>query len=130
MWLNMGEWILTSSILIAMVLLIRFVFKNRLTAKLRYGIWLLVLVRLLLPISLFDSSFSFIGLLPGQNSPAEKERDVNYWQDQTGQGMESGQTQSAVPAMDQSYPQRNVTGSGEEPSFWEKAEVKGLLWGI
>lgn len=130
MWLNMGEWILTSSILIMMVLLIRFVFKNRLTAKLRYGIWLLVLVRLLLPISLFDSSFSFIGLLPGQNSAVEKERKANYWQEQTGQGMETGQTQPTVPAMDQSDPQGNVTGSGEEPSFWEKAEVKGLLWGI
>ena len=68
MRLNMGEWILTSSIFILIVLLIRRVFKNRLTAKVRYSIWFLVLLRLILPFSFFDSSFSLLNLLPGQET--------------------------------------------------------------
>lgn len=68
MRLNMGEWILTSSIFILLVLLIRMVFKKRLTAKIRYSIWFLVLLRLLLPFSFFDSSFSLLNLLPRQET--------------------------------------------------------------
>lgn len=68
MRLNMGEWILTSSIFILLVLLIRLVFKKRLTAKIRYSIWFLVLLRLILPFSFFESSFSLLNLLPGQET--------------------------------------------------------------
>ncbi|MCH5269887.1 MAG: M56 family metallopeptidase [Lachnospiraceae bacterium] len=68
MGLNMGEWILTSSIFILLVLLIRLIFKKWLTAKIRYSIWFLVLLRLLLPFSFFDSSFSLLNFIPRQES--------------------------------------------------------------
>lgn len=60
----MSEWIITSSILIVIVVSVRFLFKNRLSARLRYGLWLLVLVRLLLPVSLVDSQLSILNFLP------------------------------------------------------------------
>lgn len=70
MRLNVWEWMLTSSIFILLILLIRLVFKKRLSAKVRYSIWFLVLLRLLLPFSFFNSSFSLLNLIPGQDQTA------------------------------------------------------------
>ena len=59
----MTEWIVTSCVLIAVVLGIRFLLKNRISGRLRYGLWLLVLIRLLTPFSL-PSGISVMNLLP------------------------------------------------------------------
>ena len=45
------EMLLTSSALILAVLLVRAVFGKKMGAGLRYGLWLLVLLRLLLPVA-------------------------------------------------------------------------------
>jgi len=65
----MIEWIVTSSVLIALVLGIRFLLKNRISGRLRYGLWLLVLIRLLIPFSL-PSGISVMNLLP-EEQPEE-----------------------------------------------------------
>ena len=80
MRLPMGEWILTSSILILLVLLIRLVFKRRLTAKIRYGIWLLVLLRLLMPVSFFDTNFSILHFLPEPETEVNTVPADGFWQ--------------------------------------------------
>ena len=54
----MSEWIISSSVVITAVLLIRFCFKERIGAKLRYALWLIVLVRLLLPVQIGESAIS------------------------------------------------------------------------
>ena len=87
MRINIGEWILNSSVLILMVLLIRRVFQNRLRAKVRYGIWLLVLLRLLLPFSLFDNSFRMINFFPGQESEAGTQLAESFGQSPTELGI-------------------------------------------
>ena len=107
MRLNMAEWILTSSILILMVLLIRLAFRKRLTAKIRYGIWLLVLLRLLLPFSLFDSSLSLLRFMPRQESETDTKPEGTSWQQQTGEGISPSPSQAA-PAL----PQMAVPGIG------------------
>lgn len=56
------EWIVTSCILLALISVIRLAFKKKLQAKVRYGMWLIVLVRLLLPVSLTGSSISVLNL--------------------------------------------------------------------
>lgn len=48
----MVEWILSSSVLIGIVIVLRWVFRNRLKLRVRYALWGLVLVRLLLPFSI------------------------------------------------------------------------------
>lgn len=87
MRINIGEWILNSSVLILMVLLIRWVFQNRLKAKVRYGIWILVLLRLLLPFSLFDSSLSLMNLIPRQGSEAGTQLAESFGQSPTELGI-------------------------------------------
>lgn len=54
----MLEWIISSSILIAVVMLLRRLLKGRIDLRLQYALWGLVLVRLLLPVSLGSSSLS------------------------------------------------------------------------
>lgn len=51
----MNEWILSSSLLIAAVLALRFALRGRISLRLQYGLWAVVLVRLLLPVQLFTS---------------------------------------------------------------------------
>ena len=53
----MNEWILSSSIMIAAVLAIRFLLRGRISLRLQYAMWAVVMVRLLLPMQLFTSSF-------------------------------------------------------------------------
>ena len=54
----MINWILTSSVLIILILAVRKFFGNRLTPGVQYGLWFLVLLRLLIPVSFFHSSYS------------------------------------------------------------------------
>ena len=48
----MLEWILSSTVLIGTVIALRWLFRNRLKMTVRYALWGLVLVRLLLPLSI------------------------------------------------------------------------------
>ncbi len=60
----MTHWILTSSLLIAAVLLIRAIAGDRLSARLRYALWGLVLLRLLIPGSVGESALSVRSWMP------------------------------------------------------------------
>ena len=53
----MNEWIISSSVLIAAVLLGRRLLRGRISLRLQYALWAVVLVRLLLPVQLFTSDF-------------------------------------------------------------------------
>ena len=54
----MIEWTITSSALILLVLLLRAAVKDRVSPRLPYGLWGLVLVRLVVPVSLCESPVS------------------------------------------------------------------------
>ena len=57
----MLEWIISSSVLIAVIILLRFLLKGKLSLRLQYALWALVLVRLLVPFSFGSSSISVMG---------------------------------------------------------------------
>ena len=61
------EWILSSSGLFLLVLLVRRLFKKKIPPCLRYALWLVVALRLLLPISISGTAFSILNLLPQQD---------------------------------------------------------------
>ena len=54
----MTEWIVTSSVLILAVLVLRFALRGRISLRLQYALWALVLLRLLIPVSFFSSPVS------------------------------------------------------------------------
>ncbi len=54
----MTQWIVSSSVLIALVLALRGLLRDRITPGIRYGLWSLVLVRLLIPGTYLEWEFS------------------------------------------------------------------------
>ena len=68
----MTEWIVTSSAMILIVIALRGLLKGKISLKLQYGLWALVLVRLLLPFSIVDSAISVSNLL---SAPVIREAD-------------------------------------------------------
>lgn len=67
----MTEWIITSSVLIVVVIILRTALKGKISLRLQYALWALVLVRLLIPGSLFGSSFSVMNAVGKPAAPAE-----------------------------------------------------------
>ncbi len=59
----MFDWIISCSVIIIIFVFLRFIFKNKVSAKFQYTLWLIVLIRLLVPFNLFSSSFSLQNLL-------------------------------------------------------------------
>ena len=55
MTLMLLEWVFTSIFLISVVLALRFALGKRISARMRYALWAVVLVRLLVPVQLFTS---------------------------------------------------------------------------
>lgn len=66
----MTVWILSSSVLIAAVAALRAALKGKIAPWLQYALWLLVLVRLLVPVSLTASRISVANLLPQEEPQA------------------------------------------------------------
>ena len=60
----MIEWMVSSSVLILVLIMVRGSFKGKINLRLQYSLWILVLVRLLVPVSFGNSEFSIINLLP------------------------------------------------------------------
>ncbi|MDD4798843.1 MAG: M56 family metallopeptidase [Clostridia bacterium] len=54
----MIDWIVSSSVLIAVIIALRYLLKGKISLWLQYALWGLVLVRLLIPFSVGGSSFS------------------------------------------------------------------------
>lgn len=72
----MTGWILSSSILIAVVMGLRYLLKGKIAPGLQYTLWLLVLLRLLIPGEFTSSAISVQNLLSGsETAPAY---DVTY----------------------------------------------------
>ncbi len=55
----MAEYLITLSLLIAAVLLIRGIFRKSISPRVRYALWLVVVIRLCLPFSLFEVEVPF-----------------------------------------------------------------------
>ena len=56
----MIEWAVTSSVLIFVVLVLRRILMGNISLRLQYGLWALVLLRLLLPVSLGATAVSVL----------------------------------------------------------------------
>ena len=59
----MIKWILSSSVLIGAVIGLRYLFRGKISARLQYALWALVLVRLLMPSGIFSMPFSVENLV-------------------------------------------------------------------
>lgn len=65
----MAEWALSSAVLAAVLILLRYALRGRISPPLQYALWLILLLRLLIPASLFDSRLSVANVLPAESPP-------------------------------------------------------------
>lgn len=61
----MLAWIISSSILILVIIALRFIIKGKISPVLMYGLWLLVFTRLFLPVTVGSSVFSIDNIVQG-----------------------------------------------------------------
>lgn len=69
----MIECIITSSVLIVTVMVLRFLFQGKISRRLQYALWGLVLLRLLMPFSLYESPLSIMNWMGVRDSS-----DITY----------------------------------------------------
>lgn len=77
----MIQWMVASSCLILMILIIRRIFSGKISARLQYTLWLLVVVRLLIPINLGNSVLSienFTNQLRMQKYQEENSEQIEF----------------------------------------------------
>jgi len=133
----MIEWIITSSVLILIIVALRYFLKGKISLRLQYGLWALVLIRLLIPFSVGSSSISILNftdriaedriealyeeMLPDENArdaqngktPGENEGDV-----QTGEVPGMSQVVTPItPGKDDVISSDNETQGVVTPSF-------------
>ena len=77
----MIEWIVTSSALILLVLLLRLLVRDRVSPRLRYALWGLVLLRLVIPVSLWESPVSVMTPVAAQGAYQAVEKIPRYVRD-------------------------------------------------
>ncbi len=69
----MTEWIISSIVLILVVTLVRQVLKGKISLRLQYALWAIVLVRLLVPITFGESKISVLNVLEQAASVVEQQ---------------------------------------------------------
>ena len=70
------EWVLSSSVLILVVLVLRTALGKRISARLRYALWAVVLLRLLIPVPLYTSPVAGMSISAPQVPAALQEKSI------------------------------------------------------
>ena len=73
----MIEWFISSAALLAIMIALHYFLRGRVSARLQYALWALVLVRLLLPVSVGKSAVSVENLMPKTHHTVLYTRDQN-----------------------------------------------------
>jgi len=81
------KWIVTSSILIAVIITLRHILKGKISLRLQYALWGLALLRLLIPFSIGSSGFSVMNTV--QKVPVVQDLEIvkdvgNIWHTESG----------------------------------------------
>ncbi|MDD7288309.1 MAG: M56 family metallopeptidase, partial [Clostridiales bacterium] len=125
----MREILITSTVLIAALLVLRWVFRRTLSRRVQYALWALVLVRLLVPASLPEAEFSVLTAVSsqgeavavsqaGQAAPIQSEGSVSTPQP----------SQQSQPGSDQAVLSKQSETAAEHPV--EKPALPQVLKGI
>ena len=120
----MTEWILSSSILILIVIGLRTVFKGKISLRLQYAIWGLVLLRLLIPVSFGSTDFSVANLTKKAETPA-----IVIQSTIPGENLQAEHPQEQLDEIPL-QPVNQDEPTAEERSFDLKAYTKHIIWGI
>ena len=113
----MLEWFVSSAVLTAALIALRALLRGRLSPKLQYTLWLLALVRLLVPVSIGKTAVSVGNLLP-QAAPAVR----------TTQPAQTADAQSSPARLPQQFPvQAAAAPQMMETPAKRPADVRAVL---
>lgn len=128
----MIQWFITSSLLILVVLLLRAVTRQWLSARARYALWLIVLIRLLVPFTFGTSPISVMNWVDEVTPQSVKTLDDAYTlpnltdPDDTTQMIESFESFEMPEMAPEVIPPENQT---DDTITWaELSTVLGILW--
>ena len=124
----MTEWILSSSILILIVIALRTVFKGKISLRLQYAIWGLVLLRLLIPVSFGSTDFSVANLTAKTEAPS-----IVIQSAKPGDNLQADHPVQYPQEQPDKIPSQNTSQNepvAEENSFDLSAYAIYIIWGI
>ena len=124
----MTEWILSSSILILIVIALRTVFKGKISLRLQYAIWGLVLLRLLIPFSFGGTDFSVANLTAKTEAPS-----IVIQSAKPGDNLQADHPVQYPQEQPDKIPSQSITQNEpvvEENSFDLSAYAIYIIWGI
>ena len=131
----MMQWIVSSSVLILVVIALRYVLRGKLSLRMQYALWLLVLVRLLVPVSFGASDLSVMNAVP-ERAPAVQQG--TYKQDIVGERNDApanagtvgvpaqSMSEAAPPNLVQNVTTATVTAPTVEKTDW--ARIAKTVW--
>lgn len=128
----MVEWIISSSVLIVVIIILRFVLKGKISLRLQYALWSLVLVRLLLPVSIGNSSISIMNQVEQTTIYQETAQTVTEIQvpsdiirDSELTYEEAKQAGNGTLHRVEGYPSDGEKGNLHTYSYWDSLQVVG-----
>ena len=124
----MTEWVLSSSILILVVIALRTVFKGKISLRLQYAIWSLVLLRLLIPVSFGSTDFSVANLAAKTEAPT-----IVIQSAKPGDYLQADHPVQHPQEQPDGIPSQNITQNetvAEENGFDLSAYAIQIVWGI
>ena len=131
----MMQWIVSSSVLILVVIALRYVLRGKLSLRMQYALWLLVLVRLLVPVSFGASDLSVMNAVP-ERAPTVQQG--TYKQDIIGERNDAptnagtvgvpaqSMSEAAPPDLVQNVTTATVTAPTVEKTDW--ARIAKTVW--
>ena len=134
----MMQWIVSSSVLILVVIALRYVLRGKLSLRMQYALWLLVLVRLLVPVSFGASDLSVMNAVP-ERAPTVQQG--TYKQDIVGERNDApanagtvgvpaqSMNEAAPPDLVQNVTTATVTAPTVEKTDWARIAKTVLLAG-
>ena len=124
----MTQWIITSSVLIVIIVVLRFLLRGKISLKLQYALWGLVLIRLLIPFSVFESSVSVLNLMQEREETFEP---PVYYEPYAPGTINPGVPDDDIYILDdyveQIAPETNITIDKE--GFVTEPEIRVIDWG-
>lgn len=145
----MLEWIVSASVLIIVVMVCRRLLKGKISCWVQYSLWLLVAVRLLVPISPLNSALSIANLLPESWMGQETEKISGENGIEAVHGAEPGQNwifrqedMSDTPVPDMAVPAvlqptagehlltEGIDPAGKKDDFLSKNGIYGKITGL
>ncbi len=118
----MVEWMISSSVLIVLVTAMRYFFRGKLPMRAWYALWLVVALRLLVPVSFAESGLSILNLFTFADSAREGQALA---------GQQEGAGGEARPGADEAAAgEGGQAGNGQTAGLWDGLGGLGQATGL